>query len=197
MFGRHGGILINAPDETGYKYMILTEKLWTQKIVPNADAFFSLNRSLINTNSNIVNVFERPITKNYALPTGENNLLFDNIFDGIIPHKLYLSFLRLSAVNGAYFSHCKVSSVQLQLNGNNVTSLNATFPKQIASMFHHTLVNNGNSGQNLLSQKIFKDGRTILVWDLRPPDSSDTIPLERSSNLRLTIKHRFQILKIA
>ena len=187
-------LLINAPDETGYKYMIQTAKLWTQKIVPNPDALFSLNRSLINTNSNIEYVFERPIIKNYVMPTGQNNLSFDNIFNGIIPHKLYVFFLRQSAVNGsytkngAYFSHCKVSSVQLQLNGNNVTSLNATFPKQIASMFHHTLINNGNIGENLLSQKTFKDGRTIFVWDLRPSDSSDTIPLERSGNLRLNIQ---------
>ena len=187
-------LLINAADETGYKYVIETAKLWTQKIVPNPDALFSLNRSLINTNSNIEYVFERPIIKNYVMPTGQNNLSFDNIFNGIIPHKLYLFFLRQSAVNGsytrngAYFSNCNVSSLQLQLNGNNVTSLNATFPKHVASMFHHTLINNGNIGQNLLSQKTFKDGRTIFVWDLRPSESSDTIPLERSGNLRLNIQ---------
>ena len=31
-------LLINAADENGYKYMIQTAKLWTQKIVPNPDA---------------------------------------------------------------------------------------------------------------------------------------------------------------
>ena len=128
------------------------------------------------------------------MPTGQNTLSFDNNFNGNIPHKLHLFFLRQSAVNGsytrngAYFSHYKVSSVQLQLNGNNVTSLNAIFPKQVRSMFHHTLIKNGNIGQNLLSQKTFKDDRKIFVWDLRPSDSNDTIPMESSGNLRLKIQ---------
>ena len=56
-------ILINAADESGYKYMIQTAKLWTKKIAPNPDALLSLNRSLINTNSDIEYVFGRPIIK--------------------------------------------------------------------------------------------------------------------------------------
>ena len=62
------------------------------------------------------------------------------------------------------------------------------FLNRLQVCFPHTLINNGNIGKNLLSQKTFKDGRTIFVWDLRPSDSSDTIPLERSGNLRLNIQ---------
>ena len=43
-------LLINPADETGYKYMIRTAKLWTQEILPNQDALFSSNGSLININ---------------------------------------------------------------------------------------------------------------------------------------------------
>ena len=71
-------ILINAADETSYKYMKQTAKLWTQKIVPNPDALFNLNKSLINIISTIEYAFERPIMKNYLVPTGQNSLSFDN-----------------------------------------------------------------------------------------------------------------------
>ena len=44
---RSSNLLINAADPTGYKYMIQTARLWTQKNLPSPDAIFSLNRSLI------------------------------------------------------------------------------------------------------------------------------------------------------
>ena len=187
-------LMINTAHAQGYKYDIETAKLWTQKIVPNPDALFSLSKSLLNNNSSIEYVFERPVIKSFVLPLGQTNLSFDNIFNGIIPHKLCLFFIRQSAVsgnyafNGAYLSSCNISSLQLQLNGNIVTSLNTSFPHNIANVFHHTLINNGDIGRNLLSLKTYREGRTIFVWDLRASDSSDTIPLERSGNLRLSIQ---------
>ena len=188
-------LMINtASADSGYKYIVETAKLWTQKIVPNPDALFSLNKSLLTNNSSIEYVFERPIIKSFVLPLGQDNLSFDNVFNGVIPHKVYLFFIRQSAVsgnytnNGAYLSNCNISSVQLQLNGNIITSLNASFPDGIANVFHHTLINNGNVGENLLSMQTYREGRTIFVWDLRPSDSSDTIPLERSGNLRLSVQ---------
>ena len=150
--------LINAADETGYKYRTQTAKLWTQKIVPNLNEFLSLSQSFISSNSYIKYVCERSIIKNSVMPKEQNNLLLDNIINGITAHKLYLFFLRQSAVNGAYFSNCKASSLQLKLNGKYITPLYAAFPKHVASIFHHILINNGNTGQNLLSQKSFKYG---------------------------------------
>ena len=120
-------------------------------------------------------------------------LSLDNIFNGIIPHKLYLFFIRQSAVNGSYkdnaafLTHCNISSLQLQVNGNIVTSLNTSFPNEIANVFHHTLLNNKNE-KNLLDLKNFKEGRTIFTWDLRTSESSDVLALERSGNIRLNIQ---------
>ena len=158
------------------------------------NALFSLSKSLLHNNSSIEYVFERPIIKSFVLPLGQNNLSFDNIFNGLIPHKLCLFFIRQSAVsghyqhNGAYLSHCNISSLQLQLNGNIVTSQNASFPHSIANLFHHTLINNGDVGRNLLSLKTYRDGRTLFVWDLCASDTSDTFSLKRSGNLKLSIQ---------
>ena len=39
--------------DSGYKNIVETAKLWTQKIVPNPDALFSLSKSLLKNNSSI------------------------------------------------------------------------------------------------------------------------------------------------
>ena len=187
-------IVINSSDTiTNFNYSIQTVKLWTQQIVPNPDALFSLNKNLLTNNSNIEYIFERPIIKNFVFPSGHSILSLDNIFNGVIPHKLYVFFIRQTAVNGSYkynasyLTHCNISSLQLQINGNNITSLNGSFPKHIANIFHHTMMNLKND-KNLLSLENFKNGRTIFTWDLRNSDCDDVLPIERSGNLRLTIQ---------
>ena len=186
-------ILINSSDEIDYEYRIQTVKLWTQKIVPNPDALFSLNKSLLTNNASIEYIFERPIMKNFVFPAGYSMLSLDNIFNGVTPHKLYLFFIRQSSVNGnfkdnaAFLTHCNVSSLQLYVDGNNVSQLSGSFPDHIANIFHHTLINLG-SEKNLLNLSNFKQGRTIFAWDLRSSDSDDVLPIERSGNVRLSIQ---------
>ena len=67
--------------------------------------------------------------------------------------------------------------MQLQVNGNMVTSLNASFLSEVASVFYHTLLYMKND-KNLVNLKNFKQGRTIFTWDLRTSDSDDVLALE-------------------
>ena len=50
-------LLINSNDGKDYKYSIETVKLWTQKIVPNTEALFSLNKNLVSSNGTIEYIF--------------------------------------------------------------------------------------------------------------------------------------------
>ena len=90
--------------------------------IRNPDDLFSLNKNLVTNNSCIEYVFERLIIKSFTLPLEQDNLFFDNVFNGVIPHKVYLFFIGQSDVsgnytnNGAYLSNCIISSVELQLN---------------------------------------------------------------------------------
>ena len=84
-------------------------------------------------------------------------------------------------------THCNISSLQLQVNGNIVSSLNASFPKEVASMFHHTLLNMKND-KNLMNLKNFKEGRTIFTWDLKNSDSDDVLALQKSGNVRINLQ---------
>ena len=186
-------LIINSNDGKDYKYSIQTVKLWTQKIVPNPDALFSLNRNLVSNNASVEYIFERPVIKNFVFPVGHTILSLDNIFNGIVPNKVYMFFIRQSAVNGSYnanaafLTHCNIASLQLQVNGNIVTSMNASFPNEVANVFHTTLLNMKND-KNLLNLKNFKEGRTIFTWDLRSSESDDVLALERSGNIRINIQ---------
>ena len=186
-------VLINSLDNINYDYSIEMVKLWTQKIIPAQDALFSMNKNLMMNNSNIEYIFERPIIKSFVFSAGHSLLTLDNIFNGILPHKIYLFFIRQTSINGsysdnaAYLTHSNISSIQLHVNGNSITSLNVSFPNQVASLFHHSLINLGND-KNLLALENFKHGRTIFVWDLRPSESNDVLPIEKSGNIRITVQ---------
>ena len=89
--------------------------------------------------------------------------------------------------NAAYLSHGNISSINLDVNGNSIASLRGSFPDEIASIFHNTLINI-KQGDNLLSHQLFKEGRTIYMFDLRPSACDDVITVERSGNVRLNIQ---------
>ena len=85
--------------------------------------------------------------------------------------------------NGSYLPIFLLSSFQIQLNGNIITSLSPSFSLCITNVIQHTLTSNGNVGENLLFMRTFREGKIICFWDLRPSDLSDTLSLELSGNL--------------
>ena len=74
------------------------------------------------------------------------------------------SLVETNRSNAGYIIHYNNSLIQLQVNRNVVTSLNATFPKHVTNIFYHTMLNLKNEKKNLMSPKFFKAGRTIFVW---------------------------------
>ena len=186
-------LLINSTDNVEYNYKIFNIKLWAQKVVPTQEALMSLNHKLINYNAHIEYIVDRPIIKNYVFGVGQSILSLDNIFNGVVPHMVYVFFMKQKAINGAYTEnganliHCDMSSLRLDLNGNTVTSLSSKFPDEIANLFHNTLFNLKDSA-HLLTHHNFKNGRTIHTFDLTASDCRDDLKIEKSGNLRLTIQ---------
>ena len=185
-------LIINSYDEVDYRYEIQSVKLWSQKIVPDAAALLSLNKSLMNQQT-IEYIHDRPVIKNFVFPSGQSSLSLDNIFNGIIPQMIHVVFLKHSAVNGAYavngsfFSNCDLSSLRMEINGNTHAAMSCSFPNSVANLFHHTLSNlKGDS--NLLTLQSFKNGRTIYSWDLRTSDCSDVLNVEKSGNVRISFQ---------
>ena len=185
-------LILNSYDDVDYTYAVQTVKLWTQKIIPDPSALLSLNKSLLN-NQTIEYIHDRPVIKNFVFPTGQSSLSLDNIFNGIIPQMIHMVFLKQSAingeynVNGAHFSHCNLSSLRMEINGNTYASMSSSFPNNIANLFYHTL-SNLKDDKNLLSLQSFKNGRTIYSWDLRTSDCSDVLNVEKSGNVRINFQ---------
>ena len=186
-------LLLNTPTDEGLKYNIRFAKLWNKKIVPDQNALISLNRNLVNNNSVIEYIHERPIIKSFVFPQGHNTIVLDDIFHGLIPHKLILFFIKQENLsgnysrNGAYLDHCNLSSVRLDINSNQFSCLICNFPNESANVFHNTLVNI-KSEKTLLTYDNFKQGRTIFAWDLSTSDCTDVLNLEKSGNIRLSLQ---------
>ena len=186
-------LIINSIDNVDYKYVLQNVKLWVQKVVPHNDALISLNKSLISTNSSVEYLIDRPIIKNFVFPTGQSILSVDDIFNGIIPHMVYIFFINQRSLsgsydrNGAYFTNCDLSSLRMDLNGNTVTSMSSIFPNQVANLFYHTIFNLKDS-KHLLTHQNFKKGRTIYTWDLASSDCCDDLKIEKSGNLRINVQ---------
>ena len=163
-------VILNASDTGSYTYSLESAKLWAQKIVPGPAALMSLNRSLLN-GSSVSYVHDRPIVKSFVFSAGHSNLCIENPFSGYVPSIVQMVFVKQAALNGrnnlnaGYFSHCNISSVRLEINGNCHSALTGSFPNSIANIFHPTLTNL-KSEDNLITLQSFKDGRTIYAWDL-------------------------------
>ena len=186
-------VLINSAEAENFKYTLQNVKIWVQKVISQDEALLSLNQSLLSSNNTIEYIVDRPIIKNFVFPAGQSILSIDNIFNSLIPHTLYVFAIKQRSINGAYnqnaayFTHCNMSSIRMELNGNTISSLTCNFPNQIANVFHNSLFHIKND-DNLLTLQNFKQGRTIYIWDLTSSDCSDDLKIEKSGNLRLSIQ---------
>ena len=185
--------IINTSDDEVYKYKISHMKLWCQKVVPYPSALMSLSQSLVNSNGVIDYIFKRPVIKQYIFPQGHTTLTLDNIYNGIVPHLLYVFIMKQSNLNGSYkqngafLTHGNISNILLEINGNTYSSLTGSFPDQVAHIFQQTL-NNINGDNHLLSLQSFKEGRCVYAYDLRNSDCDDVISVEKSGNVRISIQ---------
>ena len=161
-----------------------------KKVTPDQSALLSLNKSLVD-NHPVEYIHERPIVKNFIFPSGHSSLSMDNIFTGVIPHRVYMFFMKQTAlngavnVNGAYLAHCNMSSLRLEINGNTHSAMTSNFPDNVTNLFHNTLFNLKDDN-NLTTLHSFKKGRTIYSWDLRSSDCNDVLNVEKSGNLRIS-----------
>ena len=185
-------LLINSYDAEKYIYKIDITKLWGDKIIPFPSALTSLNKSLIAGRS-IEYLFSRPLIRSYVYPTNYNSLTLDNIFTGTIPQAVYVFFMKQSNAtgsycsNGSYFDHANVENLSLEVNGNNMSILTGQFPDHVALMYQNMIASIKTEGHQIPLQ-YFKKGRTVHAFDLRSSEATDTIPLEKSGNVRLSIQ---------
>jgi hypothetical protein len=185
-------ILLNGTNDQAYEYRVTMAKLWTEKVIPQSEALISLNRSITSTNSFIEYIYPLSTLKEYIFPAGSRTLSLENIFNSVIPNKLFVFMVDQTALNGqlnrnsTYLPHCNLSNVRLEINGSTFASLNSSWPNEISQLFMHTL-NSLGTNKHLLTYENFKNGKCIICFDLRATDVEDCIALEPRGTLRLKL----------
>ena len=187
-------VVLNSASGKLFTYGIRFAKLFCKKALPNPPALLSLNRSLTNDRMKSVQyITERPIIKEYIFPQNHSSLNIDDVFHGIRPHKVFLFMINQNALNGAftrnaaYLENLDVGNLSLEVNSMVHSAIKLSFPNKITNAFYHTL-SNLRSEKNLLTYANFKHGRTLFCWDLTTSDTTDTINVEKTGNIRITIQ---------
>ena len=186
-------VVINSSDNSRYRYRIEMSKLWVEKMTPIPSALISLNKSLTQPAKSIEYLFERPVTKCIIFPSQHRNINVDNIFNDVIPEKIYCFMIDQTALNGSYtynaacFPHCSIRSVRLELNGNTIANISCNFPHEFSQLFYQTLTAL-NTDNHLFTYSNYKNGRCIMAWDLANSNTHDTVNVERRGHLRLSIE---------
>ena len=185
-------LVINSPSAESFKYDIQYAKLNITKYVPNPSALLALNRNLNNNFKTVNYIHHRPVVKQFIMPENHTTLVLEDIFHGIVPHKIYMFLLKQGNANGAftkngaYLEHCTLKSVTLELNSMIHSAMNISFPHRFANVLHHT-ISNLRTDNHLLTYENFNEGRTIFCWDLAATDCNDVLEVEKTGNLRISL----------
>ena len=185
-------LVINSPSTEAFKYNIQYAKLNITKYIPNPSALLALNRNLNNNFKTVNYIHQRPVVKQFIMPENHTTIVLEDIFHGIIPHKIYMFLLKQSNANGeftkngAYFDNCGLKTVILEINSMIHSSLNVSFPLRYANALNHTLTNL-RSENHLITYENYNEGRSIFCWDLSTTDCDDILEVEKSGNLRISL----------
>ena len=168
--------------------------LHVTRLCPYPSALNSLNKALgAGTGRVTRTVFNKTLSKQLVLARGQTSLTSDLPFGQVIPERLYCIIVPMPAFagsyneNGLYFGHHNISEVALTMNGSVMYNNSMKFPHECSRVFYQTLEALGLENKTVLSYDVFKEGHTLFVFNLLPEDLRNTLPVEQTGNLRLSI----------
>ena len=166
-------------------------KMHVKVIRPYPSAMLSLNKQLFDKTKTMEYIFSRPLMKQVIFPANQSSLVIENPFNNVIPGTMYIFILSQKNLNGSYktnsmyLEHANMSSIKVEIDGSVHSALSTSFPNAVASLFYNTLSVIGND--NLLNYENFRSGRTLLCYNLKNSDRSDTLDIERTGSMRISI----------
>jgi hypothetical protein len=183
---------MSSTEKADYKVNILDAYLKVCLITVNP-AIMVAQREVIQM-APAVYPLQRSEIRVYSLSSSEMNLNVDNLFNGEVPHSLYIGIVSSDAFNGSYnknpfnFANFNVSSIGFYVDGNSApveTPFKPDFTNNILTQPFLAL--NGNKkgdGQfnNGIYLEDFGEGYAIYVFDIRSENE-----LKRKALTRLTV----------
>ena len=166
-------------------------KLWVDRVIPHYNAMMALNQAL-NVKP-IEYVFQKTLQKTYVVGSSENSIMIDQPFGMVIPEKMQMVIVNMNAfsgrgnLNGLYFDHGNLDSLYLTVNGNTVYNLQTNFPFNYSQPYFETLKSIGLTRDHMITHESFKAGRTVFSFNFVHETVEETLPVESSANLRITL----------
>lgn len=92
------------------------------------------------------------------------------------------------AANSLYFGAYDLNNVHITVNGNMVYHINCNFPNTITQLYYETQKSIGGGHDNLITYNSFKNGRAVYCFSFVTEEVEDSMPVEISASLRISIK---------
>ena len=185
--------VFNSVDDIGQVSLnVVKAKLWMDRVVPHYNAMMALNQAL--SVKPIEYVFQKTLHKTYVVGSNENSIMIDRPFGMVIPEKMHMIIVNMNAfsgrasLNGLYFDHANLENFHLTVNGNTFYNINTSFPNSYSQSYYETLKSIGLNNNHMITHQSFNAGRTVFSFNFVHETVEETLPVESSASLRLTLK---------
>ena len=91
-------------------------------------------------------------------------------------------------LNPLYFNNSTLSNVYISVNGTSLFNIACDFPHKCSKLYYTVLNAIGFNVDNILTYESFVKGQTLLAFNLLPEEIKDTVSLEATGNLRITLE---------
>ena len=92
-----------------------------------------------------------------------------------------------STLNPLYFRHCNLANTHI-INGSTIYNINTDFDNEnYAHMFYESQKSIGIESNNMITADSFSEGRGVFCFNFVNEVTEDSLPIERSANLRLSL----------
>ena len=140
-------------------------------------------------------LFNKTLMMTQAIAVGQTHVAIENPWHGTLPNSLAFAIVPMksfhgeAASNSLYFGNHDLRKISLTVNNETLYSVSTMFSQELyASLYFHTINSLGQGRSHQLTHELFKDGRTIAVFNLLPEKLKDSIALDKEGNLRLVLE---------
>ena len=169
--------------------------LWIDRVIPHYNAMSALNTGL--ESKPLEYIFNKTLHKTYVIGTGQSGIMIDQPFANCIPEDLTFVLVEMGTMAGQlnrnplYFKHCNMSNIHITINGSTVYNLNTDFDVvNFSHLFYEAQKSMGMDVENMISYDSFTRGRSIFSFNFVNEVIEDTLPVERSASLRLSLSFK-------
>lgn len=139
--------------------------------------------------------------KYLTLPSGNSNLIEDNLFTNVIPSRVIIGFIKSKAFNGDlyenpyHFNHFSISNIGLSVNNIYLPSQPRTYDFDHGDYllaYYSTFTSLGLIGQDVgltYDRDSFKESNALFIFDIIQASTDDSLlTLDKSGNVKLEVK---------